>query len=584
MVNYKINDLYQGGYSSLDPNQGNNFTGYRIPAGGFGIPTDPRTANILQDASQKIQTGTKYIEVSSISPEIFESMPKQHLKDVNRLAKLTGVDITVHGPLIEPSGFTQQGYNELAREEAERQMLNAIERSHELNPKGSMPVTFHSSVSVPSIQYKKEGEKEERGKIPIINQETGQVNVVKPEERFYPGGKEGEIKNIKYSAEEQIKIMNDTEWNNSLTELISITDRVGRMADESAPLVEPILDKIISGEVNPDYLGASQKEAYYKYLNANSEMQDIHRHLNSLFSKAWKYAPEQKEYLESVSRDFAKDLSGEGGVKNQSYALQNMMNKLMHVQPEVYRGVEDFALDKTAESFANVALKSYNKFKDKAPTLSIENPPAGTAGFSRAEDLKKIVDSSRTKFVERAVSEGIDKKEAEKQAERLIGVTWDVGHINMLRKYGFSEKDIVKESEKVAPLVKHVHLSDNFGYEHTELPMGMGNVPIKEIMERLGERGFEAKKIIEAGNWWQHFKSPPFQETLEAFGSPIYGMQMAPYWNQATGFEQGYFSGYGQMLPQMNYESFGSGFSQLPMELGGQRQARGSRMSGRGME
>ena len=92
------------------------------------------------------------------------------------------------------------------------------------------------------------------------------------------------------------------------------------------------------------------------------------------------------------------------------------------------------------------------------------------------------------------------------------------------------------------------------------------------------------RKIIEAGNWWEHFKTSPFQQTLEAFGSPIYGIKMQPYWNQAVG-SQGYFSGYGQMLPQINYETFGSGFSTLPAELGGQRQQTGrSRMSGSPME
>jgi hypothetical protein len=114
----------------------------------------------------------------------------------------------------------------------------------------------------------------------------------------------------------------------------------------------------------------------------------------------------------------------------------------------------------------------------------------------------------------------------------------------------------------------------------------MGNFPIKEFMDKLGKEGFNAKKIIEAGNWWQHFRTPPFKETLEAFGSPIYSMQMAPYWNQDIGFQQNYYSGLaGQWLPQTNYETFGAGFSQMPMELGGQRGgAQGSRMSGRPME
>jgi hypothetical protein len=155
----------------------------------------------------------------------------------------------------------------------------------------------------------------------------------------------------------------------------------------------------------------------------------------------------------------------------------------------------------------------------------------------------------------------------------------------MLRKYGYSEEEIVKETEKVAPYVKHVHLSDNFGFEHTELPMGMGNVPLKEMMKKLGEKGVKAKKVIEAASWWQHFKTPPFQEVLEAVGSPVYSMKMAPYWNQAAGLQEGYFSGYGQMLPQINYETFGAGFSQLPQELGGQIPgAKGGRMSGRPLE
>src|SRR3989344_3944742 len=202
---------------------------------------------------------------------------------------------------------------------------------------------------------------------------------------------------------------------------------------------------------------------------------------------------------------------------------------------------------------------------------------------------KNLVEMSREKFVENAKKEGMSERDAKRAAEKLIGVTWDVGHINMIRKFGFSEKDVAEESKKIAPFLKHIHLSDNFGMEHTELPMGMGNVPFKEIMKNLGKKGFEAKKIIEAGDWWQHFgkqgANPPFVPTLQGLGSPIYGMTMAPYWNQSVGLQQGYLSGYGAMLPQINYETWGAGFSNLPQELGGERPGgQGSRMSGRGME
>ena len=47
-------------------------------------------------------------------------------------------------------------------------------------------------------------------------------------------------------------------------------------------------------------------------------------------------------------------------------------------------------------------------------------------------------------------------------------------------------------------------------------------------------------------------------------------MQMAPYWNQAAGASGGYWAGYGQTLPEQHFSMYGSGFSNLPTELGGQ--------------
>ena len=46
-------------------------------------------------------------------------------------------------------------------------------------------------------------------------------------------------------------------------------------------------------------------------------------------------------------------------------------------------------------------------------------------------------------------------------------------------------------------------------------------------------------------------------------------MNMAPAWNQSAYSSGGYFSGYGQMLPPQHFNLYGSGFSGLPPELGG---------------
>jgi len=585
---FDIKEIYQGGYSTLEPNYGEGFTGYRSSVANLGITTDPRTADILTEISQKLAPGQKTIEVSMVSPEIFESVPEPYLKEANRLSKLTGVDLTVHGPVVEPSGITKEGFSEGNREAIERQMCVAVERSHTLSPDGNVPVTFHSSGMLPGpeITKTKEGGKEIE-KMLVINNETGQITAIKKEEKYYPHAENLEKPEI-YSVKKQLDALNNTEWVNSLTALITPKEQADRMIAETQPLVREIVSKIETREINPNYLTPTQQEIWERFQNAGETLHDIQAHLNASFNKAYTYGTEEeKERLKKFSKKFFGEINELSPLdfKEQSKALQHLMSGLRSVNPETYQSIDNFTLDKSSTTFANVALNSYKKFKDNAPIISIENPPAGFA-LSTGEELKELVEKSRKKFVEEAVKQKImSESQAKKQAEKLIGVTWDVGHINMLRKSGFEEKDIVKETEKVAPFVKHVHLSDNFGFEHTELPMGMGNVPLKEIMEKLGKKGFEGKKIVEAAQWWQHFKSSPMQESMRAMGSPIYSANMQPYWNQAIGLHQGYFSGYGSMLPDVNYSTWGAGFSTLPMELGGQMPgAQGSRFSGKGME
>ena len=199
---------------------------------------------------------------------------------------------------------------------------------------------------------------------------------------------------------------------------------------------------------------------------------------------------------------------------------------------------------------------------------------------------KEVVSKEEVSENKMEIIEGqglLHEDEAEKQAEKLIGATWDVGHINMMRRFGYDKVDIIKQTEAVAPFVKKVHLSDNFGFEHTELPMGMGNVPLKEIMEKIGKEGYDIKKVIEAGNWWQHFSpggktNPPLVPTLKGLGTQMYSG--APGWNQIYGTPGGYFIGYGTMLPEQHFSLYGAGFSNLPIELGGQISGKDSRFSG----
>jgi sugar phosphate isomerase/epimerase len=573
---YTINEPYAGGKSSLDPP-----TGYRIGAGEFGLTTDPRTANILKEVSSKLSTGVKQVELALVSPQIFESVPNEQLKEINRLSKLTGINVSVHAPVVDPSGFANREFNEDNRKAIERQMIQAIERSHEINPDGSSPVTFHSSQELPG-QIKQKGEKEPAG-VYVVESDTGKFAGVLPIKKGnYPG--EGEV-----NAKKELEHLNEKQWEQKKTEI----SHYAGMAEEAIANIGPI--KVIANlkKKKGEELLPQEKQALYSFNRGKNFLENSYMGIKDLFETASSHAtPEVQKVLDEFKKEIEQDAIK---IKKNPDSEENLeimreiiekgidtMNSLP--APQIYKPLYDIALQKTTETFANVALHSYKKFKDKAPIISIENPPAG-GGFSTGEELKKIVEESRKKFVEKAVAEGMGESEAKSQAEKLLGVTWDVGHINMMKRFGYTNEDIIKESENVAPLVKHVHMSDNFGFEHTELPMGMGNVPIKEIMQKLGQKGFEAKKIIEAANWWQHMQTPPVQETLEAFGSPLYSMKMAPYWNSSAEQQQGYFSGVGAIYPSVHYETFGAGFSQLPMELGGQFGGAGKgRMGGGGME
>ncbi len=594
-MDYTVNNIYQGGYSSFSPKYGNVFTGYRVNPSSLGMTTDPRTANVIQDASTKLNAGVKQIELSLVSPEVFDAVPKQQLKEINRLSKLTGVSVSVHGPIVEATGISQQGFSELNREGAERKISEALIRSHEVSPDENIPVTFHSAEGIPGSEWRtltgKEGEERIAKRMIAVDRDSGKMIPLEEEKKYYPGTDLSKPKI--YSPEESLEMANATEWDNKISQLFFNKERADEILEQNQPLLqdlsEYIQEKRKRGEDPMEGLTPKLRTAYIKAKDAENYLGEIRKNANSIFSKAYEFGTEeQKKQLKKISEKFVENIGDpeHADLIKVSQATSMMLADLQkpEMAPEMFVPIEKFATDQSSKTFGNSAFNAYKKLGDKAPILSIENPPAGIA-LSTGEDLKNLVKASREQFVKRAMEEkNLGREQAEKIAEKFIGATWDVGHINMLRKSGFEAKDIVKETEKIAPFVKHVHLSDNFGMEHTELPMGMGNVPIKEIMEKLGKQGFDAKKIIEAGSWWQHQRTTPFRETLEAFGSPIYGMK-TPYWNQSVGFQQDYFGGYGMMLPPGNYEIFGSGFSRLPSELGGQKQgAEGSRMSGKPME
>jgi sugar phosphate isomerase/epimerase len=607
MVEY-FDNFYKSGYSSFSPEYG-NFTGYKMNFSDIGTSLDARTADQVKEVSKQLNTGIKTVEVAAHSPEVFDAMPKDQFKEINRMSKLLKIEPTMHAPMVDPTGITEQGWSELNQELAKRQLLDAVTRGQELRPDGNVVITMHAStVGLPPTELKiKEGNNEKVKSMLFINPQ-GKLGQIKEEDRYFP--EEGE----KFTGEAQkfnpiaeLKRKNKDAWLGALQNVTYYTDFAERSLDEGKiPLEDKkrIMEakelKQNTGDINTIQPLAEKFKDNRNIEHGEIYLKKAYEELKGLFDMAYKNA-------ESEDKKLLRDYANEMTLKIKDYSNFRKNPEKIHEfaediekgarilgdikNPKIFSPLTDFAREKSAETFGDIAFESYKKFKDKSPIISIENHPAGQSLLTTGEDLKEVIEKAQRNFVEKATLSsdkgglGLSTSEAKQQAKKLIGATWDVGHINMLRKYGYTEKDIIKETEKVAKHVKHVHLSDNFGFEHTELPMGMGNVPIKEIMQRLGKEGFKGKKVAEALSWWQHFSNQGVNSaivpTMQAFGSPVFSnSQGGPGWNNSYGTIGNYFGFPMAYMPEKHFSLYGSGFSSLPQELGGQIPGTNSRFSG----
>ncbi|RMD67933.1 sugar phosphate isomerase/epimerase [Candidatus Pacearchaeota archaeon] len=652
MGNYSLN-FYKGMDYGLDPGKGEYSLdlspSQHYSIGDFGFTTLPTTANQLSALSSKLNTGAKTMEINAIQTEVLESIPKQHWKEIERLKKLTGVDLTLHGPLVEPSGIAQlksgriTELDETYKKQIEKQMLMAMEAAHQINPKGNTVVTFHSSNGLPepeTVVVEEEVDPRTRKKVKKEKlvafgaiQQYGQQpagTIVPVEEDYFEGtGIDKDYKKKEKLMNEVLSKRNEEIWSDLLRQInFNVSNGMEVIEEATRPRV------VGASSAERENVTKSMLESYKQYTEGKfeprefekiaGESSEVLRQAGLEPARAMDLLSRGDVYLRRAYQEFkdafniAYTTAQRTGDKQQLKKLEELrksivgkvkqykndplkmkefaatiskgLNILSHAgTPQLLKPLREYAIEKAADTFADVGAKAYKKFGKHTPIISIENPPAGM-GLSRAEDLREIVETARKKLKEKLMREAkLSEERAEKEAKKLIGVTWDVGHINMIRKYGYEDKDVVKETQKIAPYVKHLHLSDNFGLEHTELPMGMGNVPIKPMLEAIEKYNKQMKKIVETGQWFNLLKGPtPIRETARAFGSPIYPMQMQPYWAQVQnlGGEGGYFLGYGQMLPEKHFSLYGASFSGLPSELSGQAGggARQGRFSGAPME
>lgn len=583
--------FYLGAYTPLEPEFGEYFTGYRTTHSYIGAPTSAQTADQLRQASRMLNTGMKVIEIGSIQPQVFEAIPKQHFKEIKRVAELTDADITVHGPIagVDLAGFTERGWEEEQRKRAEKQIIDTLEKAYAVSPKGNVPVTFHPGTM--PIQRYRYLDKQERNKILeeykdyldahpelkkeiesgkirdymiAVDPETGSLQAVRFEERIWPEGK------LVFDPKREVDMINQTQWDNGKFELAVMEEQKARLArmipmEEYVRLKEKVKQGIATEE---EKAKLHQVEAPLREANFREYMK-----IREMYNDYMKYGRNNKikEMLKKEAGEIIKRVKEGKADLLSDEVVGRLKNAIMQIPdaPKRWKPADEFATEKVAETAANAAFVAWKKFGKNAPTLALENYP-GTV-ISTGEEAAQVVEAARKRFVEIAKKRGIPESTAKKAAERLIGITWDLGHINMMRKHGFKEEFVTEETKKVAKYIQKLHLTDNFGFDDAHLPPGMGNVPWKKALEELEKKGVKAPHIVEAAGFFQHFRTSPHPYVLEALGSPLYTYMAEPYWNQIRASYASYFYGYGEFLPDFHFRTYGSpSFSALPTELGGE--------------
>jgi len=508
---------------------------------GLGACINPMQ-NQLEGLNVGINWGMQNLEVGFMGSR-WEGAPLGKLSTLERdemirLAKLNKVNLTVHAPLKDLGGFNGKTFDETTRLDAFYDMKQSLLFADNIgNETGvrHIPVVVHSSNGTPGNPNPKE-------QVYYADRETGAVDMMKERTQTL-------------SKETVSKIIKDEDF---VKANFHMTDEVNQVGTLSPIGWLKIQDERARNEMGAQLASVDYNIYIIEDRLKRAKMQGISE--NDEQVKAL--------YEERNSLEFNREM-----VKNQMDAMRKKYNR----DNPRFVTTDQMAIEKVSDTVAELAQEAY-KMKSQ-PMIAVENIYPEMA-IGRIEDLNKTVLESRRKFeVEMAPKIGADA--ASKAANEIIGATLDIGHLNLWLKYKdpndpegkryYSKQDIEDWAMKAQETAKHIHLTDNFGDEDNHLPIGWGNAPIAEIVKKYKDAGFKGKMILETPGVGEKGHQmmigiPASFETMNYQLSPSKG------WADATAayFTAGYaFTGF-QNFPDINFQTYGLGFSGLPYASGAQ--------------
>ncbi len=520
---------------------------------------------------------------------------KQQLEATGEMININKMNFAVHGPIIDVLGYKgEEGKDGIfsgeQREENFKTFKRVIENADKIAVKAwgesdakkhNVPITIHPTNALASQEdwfdsgYKDNDGKPIYGKTgSMINRATGQVKPMQSTFKWLP-------KN--YDTEESLyKKINNTDKGDYA--LFEITPEKSLKTVNSTSLNE--LQKSISDSM----IKMNQIER-----DLNNVEPDFGNHLKTAFSE--EDESKRKKAFEELDKklDKHKELMGlVNGYKDLKTEINSTTAELANIKGSskdgnLYASAKDFSQEVFPEQLSRMAMASY---ETKAqPVLALENLPINQ--FGKPSEVIEIVKKSREKFAEELRNKkNLSYAEADEAANRIIGLTLDIGHLNVFKskikdpKTGeyYSDSDLQKEAEKMAKTgaVKFVHIADNIGEfgKDSHMMIGRGNANIDKMLDILKENGFQGQAVTESFEGESEFDKVWARNNLRAMGG-MYTTGRGPSFTDVDMSSQYSMrsSAYGHRVSDFHWQQFGGPFAGMQSTFGAQAPGKDNRDS-----
>lgn len=527
---------------------------------GIGDPLQGLKSNIFVGASQ-VELGFMgqgkgfRSQPTGWTPESVSTLEREAIR---QLAKINEVQLSTHAtPNVAISGITQQGFSEERREEALFEVKKAIDFA--ADAAGGGPVVLHAQefprsivekYGKPEEQYRFEQYPTEKEKaiLPLVDEKTGQLINLRRDIPISEPIIDEKTGDPVRDEEGKIKVVTrDFDYYENKFDKLSVEEKKHYSNDVGKYFYAQYAKRSIEqAEGQAEYYDEKVRElekVRNSYANIKKEVIDKAKNKDyaaSLIAEKLggfeKFTPEEigvltkdpSEFMEKRIKDINRSIQGwrEGVIsaRRQSHQLQEEVERI--------KPIEDYGVKKSAEAIGRAATYAYDKEQERnleRPLVIVPENWTPEVYGSHPEELKQLVQESRKAMVNQLVKEKhIDKEKANRIAEDRIKATFDIGHLNMWRKYFKGSDKEFKQwvDQQVQGLLKdkiigHVHITDNFGYHDEHLTPGEGTAPVREFLQKLEEKGYKGTIVAEPGG---QPEGQLFRSLTGLWGQSNYGM------------------------------------------------------------